>query len=337
MIQPLSVPLAAGPEAHRISLFLEAANAGRNIRRITEGLPELGPGDDAAGFKIPEGHTAVASSDASVEGVHFRREWMTWETIGYRAAAAALSDLAAMAAEPVGLLVSIALPPESEPSALSSLGTGVGAAAASVGACVMGGDLTASPGPVFLDVTVIGHAACPVSRRGARPGDDVWVTGHLGGAAAGVKAFLAGEDPNPRVRRRVENPQPRVRAALLLAEAIPVRAAIDVSDGLLRDARHLAAASEVGVTLDWRSVPVSRGLIDVAEPASRARFALTGGEDYELLFVVQGGASPAQMKELESKTECQLTHIGRVEVGFGVRIEGLPAGVPTDGFDHFSS
>ena len=159
--------LAEGPETARIRAFLggAGANGGRTDPAVAITLPV---GDDAAAFRPPDGTQVVVSCDASVEGVHFRREWMTWETIGYRAAASALSDLAAMAATPVGLTVAAALPPELDVEIAAALGRGVGEIAGRVGAEVLGGDLVASPGPAFLDVTVLGYAAAPIdAARGA--------------------------------------------------------------------------------------------------------------------------------------------------------------------------
>ena len=157
--------LASGPETERIHAFLEEAGAGarRTDPKVTV---TLAAGDDAAAFRLTTDEQVVVSTDASVEGIHFRRAWMTWETVGYRAVASALSDLAAMAAAPIGLLVSVALPPESGIETASALGRGVGMISGRVGADVLGGDLVASPGPVFLDVTVLG--ARPISPHARR-------------------------------------------------------------------------------------------------------------------------------------------------------------------------
>ena len=144
----------------------------------------VGPGDDAA---VLEGGWVV-STDLSMEDVHFRRAWLRDEEVGYRAAAAALSDLAAMAATPVGLLVSMAFPRGGRWD-LESVQAGVRKAAALVGASVIGGDLSRSPGPLVLDVTVVGRARSPVLRAGAAPGDEVWVTGALGASAAAVPSL----------------------------------------------------------------------------------------------------------------------------------------------------
>jgi thiamine-monophosphate kinase len=219
------------------------------IRRFIASDPPLppevrvGPGDDAA---VLQGGWVV-SSDMSVEDVHFRRAWLSDAEIGYRAAVAALSDLAAMAATPVALIVSTAAP---------RLGVDVGAvqagvreAAAFVGASVIGGDLSRSPGPLVIDVVVLGCTAWPVLRDGAEPNDEVWVTGTLGASAAATSMWEAGEDPPAALRAAFARPTARVEEARWLVDREWLDAAIDVSDGLAGDVGHLAAASGVRITL----------------------------------------------------------------------------------------
>src|SRR5690606_7422921 len=162
-----TTPLGPGREFDLIRRFL--ADAGPDAPGV-----ELGPGDDCALFSADR---VAISSDLSLEGVHFRRDWIGPEEIGYRAAAAALSDLAAMAARPIGILSAVAVPAGDLPDYAVSLSVGMREAAAEVGASVLGGDVARSPGPIVLDVTVVGEATRPVLRSGARVGDAVWVTG----------------------------------------------------------------------------------------------------------------------------------------------------------------
>ncbi|WP_419161825.1 thiamine-phosphate kinase [Candidatus Palauibacter sp.] len=326
--------MAVGPETARIQAFLDEARRGRSPSDsgVTITLP---PGDDAAAFRVPTGEQVVVSSDASVEGIHFRREWMTWETIGYRAAAAALSDLAAMAAAPIGLVVSVALPPELGIEIASALGRGVGEIAARTGAEVLGGDLVASPGPAFLDVTVLGLASAPTTRRGARPGDELWVTGELGGAAAALRDLERGLEPDRTARSAFDRPSPRIDEARWLVERVDIRAAIDLSDGLLRDARHVAAASEVALRIDADRVPVATALDGFRQTPAAAKLALAGGEDYELLLVVPPGALQTATPAFAAAFDLPLTRIGRVTRGKGVSVDGLEdPGLA--GFDHFT-
>ena len=157
----------------------------------------LGAGDDAAVLEV--GPVAV-STDLTVEDVHFRRNWVTFAEVGRRAVTAAASDLAAMAAAPVAVLISLAVAPQEAEAVLSELGTGIRAALGELGAPLVGGDLAASPGPVMMDVTVVGEAKEPVTRSGSRPGDEVWVTGLLGGSAGAVRAWREGVEPDPSLR-----------------------------------------------------------------------------------------------------------------------------------------
>ena len=244
----------------------------------------IGPGDDAA---VLEGGWVV-STDLSIEDVHFRRDWLGDEEIGYRAAAAALSDLAAMAATPVALLLSIAGPRDGSVD-LAAVNMGARRLASDFGATVIGGDLTRSPGPLVIDVTVLGRATWPVQRDGAEPLDDVWVTGELGASAAAVQAWRDGKVPGAPLREAFARPRPRIREAACLVEHEVVDALIDLSDGLIGDLGHLAAAGGVRITIDTDSVPVAHAAIEALGPEAALEAALYGGEDYELCFVTDPG------------------------------------------------
>ena len=326
--------LAEGPETARIRAFLGGVGAtgGRADPAATVTLPV---GDDAAAFRPPDGAQVVVSCDASVEGVHFRREWMTWETIGYRAAAAALSDLAAMAATPVGLVVAAALPPELDVEIAAALGRGVGEIAGRAGAEVLGGDLVASPGPAFLDVTVLGHAAAPATRRGVRPGDELWVTGELGGAAAALRDLERGLEPDPGARRAFERPCPRIEEALWLRDRVRIHAAIDLSDGVTRDAQHLAAASGVALEIEADRLPPAPALDGFRQAPAGEHLLLAGGEDYELLFAVPAGAMQGTERAFADAFHLPLTRVGSAREGRGLTVTGRSdPGLPA-GFDHF--
>lgn len=323
---PGRVALGPGGEFDLIRSFLTLdAGEGRLVR--------VGPGDDAA---VLEGGW-VLSTDLSVEDVHFRRGWIGDDEVGYRAAAAALSDLAAMAAEPVAVLVSMAIPEGGAVDALA-VQSGVREAARAVGAAVVGGDLSRSPGPLFLDVTVVGRSEAPVLRAGARPGDEVWVTGALGGAGAAVRLWRAGRQPGPALRAAFARPVPRVAAARALARAGVVRAMVDLSDGLAGDAAHLAAAAGARVVLRSDLVPVHPAAREALSRAEALEAALSGGEDYELCFaappgLVSGGGA------LVEEVGVPLTLVGRVEAGEGVWLDagdGLAVPVGRGGYDHMS-
>ena len=332
--------LAGGAETARIRAFLEEAGAGTPPETPAEApavAVTIHPGDDAAAFRLTGDEQVVVSTDASVEGIHFRRAWMTWETIGYRAAASALSDLAAMAAAPVGLLVSAALPPELGIEVSAALGRGVGEIARRMGAGVLGGDLVASPGPVFLDVTVLGRAASPQSRAAARPGDELWVTGELGAAAAALRDLEAGLEPDGAARAAFDRPRPRIREARWLADRVELRAAIDLSDGLLRDAHHMAAASGVALNIEAARVPAAAPLDGFRDAPAGRRLILAGGEDYELLLAVAPDAMRGAARAFGAAFDLPLTRIGTVSRGEGVLVDGGRDAEMATGFDHFGA
>lgn len=316
--------LAAGPEFDRIRAMLTA----------------LGPhaadlGDDCA--ILPEGPgRVVVSTDLSVEDVHFRRAWLGVEEIGFRAAAAALSDLAAEGAECVGVLASVALPRGEGEASAAALMRGVGEAAASVGGMVLGGDLTAAP--VWLvDIVAIGRARRPVRRAGAQPGDGLWVSGTLGGARAALTAWQDGRQPDARAREAFARPAPRLGLGRWLAEA-GAHAMLDLSDGLAGDALHLAAASGVRLAVEVDRVPVHPGAPAEAARGAvpPARFAAEGGEDYELLVALPAEFGTAEAARATAATGVPLTRVGTVEAGEGVdfTLGGQP--VRLHGFDHFA-
>jgi thiamine-monophosphate kinase len=324
------LPLAHGPEFDLIRRFVRPDEAPRPDVRV-------GLGDDCA---VVAGNGIALSCDMSVEGVHFRREWLSFREIGWRAAAAALSDLAAVAARPIGVLVSLALPEGDAGDPAEEVMAGVREAVEGVGGTVLGGDVTRSPGPLALDVTVVGEAPRPVLRSGAQPGDEVWVTGELGGAAAAVRALLAGAAPDPAARERFARPMPRVREALWLRERGLPSAMVDLSDGLAGDAAHLAAAGAVAVLLSPETIPVHPAArAAAADPEDALRLALGGGEDYELCFTAPLGIVRGHAIDFERELGVPLTCVGRVGGGNGVwwvDPEGRRTPLGFGAFQHFA-
>jgi thiamine-monophosphate kinase len=283
----------------------------------------VGPGDDCAVV----GSLAI-STDLSVEGVHFRRDWLRPREIGWRAAAAALSDLAAMGARPVGVLVSLSVPPADAGSFATALMLGAREAVEAVGGVLLGGDLTRSPAGVAVDVVVVGESERPVLRSGARPGDGLWVTGELGGAAAFVRARVQGGRPRRGARSRFARPEPRIAAGRWLAERGIATAMLDLSDGLAGDATHLAAASGVAIDLQLDDLPV--------HTAADPELALRGGEDYELCFTASDLHAETR-SAFAADLGLRLTRVGTVRRGRGVWIErqGRRDAVGSAGFQHF--
>ncbi|MGI8619751.1 MAG: thiamine-phosphate kinase [Gemmatimonadaceae bacterium] len=296
------------------------------VRRMLDRWGELavGIGDDAASL-TPPGGQLVVSTDTSVEHVHFRKEWLTPAEIGYRATAAALSDLAAMAASPVGVFLALTLP-ESDVPLVDELADGIGECIRSSGTTILGGDVTRGAN-LSLTLTVLGAAASPLLRSGAVAGDRVYVTGMLGAPLGALRCFLAGQAPTAAIRNRFAHPVPRLKESRWLGDH-GVRAAIDISDGLIADARHLAVASGVEIHVRGESVPAFAGM--------RSDDALAGGEEYELLVTCPG---PLDTAAFRREFGLDLTEIGEVRGGeadvvltAGGRRVALPAG-----YDHFTA
>ncbi|MDX1674844.1 MAG: thiamine-phosphate kinase [Longimicrobiales bacterium] len=301
--------LGPGREFDLIRRFLEGgARPGPAVR--------VGPGDDCA---VVTGAGVAITSDMSVEDVHFRRCWLEPGEVGYRAAAASLSDLAAVAARPIGVLVSIALGPGDEAGYGDAVMAGVGEAARDSGVALLGGDVTRSPGPIVLDVTAVGDAPEPVLRTGARPGHGVWVTGRLGAAAAAVDAWLADEAPAPEARAAFARPTPRLEEALWLRERSVPAAMVDLSDGIAGDAGHIAAANGVRVVIRADALPVADAAAGRPDPL---RLAAAGGEDYELCFTSPAGAVETIRDAFVERFGIELTEVGGVEEGTGAVVVG---------------
>ena len=284
-----------------------------------------GIGDDAAVVDVPRGQRLVVSTDASMEDVHFRREWLSAEEIGARAASAALSDLAAMAAQPLGLLLALGIPESWQPE-LAELARGVGASAELAGCPIVGGKVTRSQ-ELSLTITVLGAAERPLRRSGARVGDIVYVTGTLGGPGAALRALRSGHVPAPAHMSRFVGPRARIAESRWLADA-GATASIDVSDGLAADAAHLARASGVSIELDATRVPCIEGV-------SHSE-AIASGEEYELLMTFPVDAGPDE-RAFADRFGVPLTRIGGVrEAGSEpVRIVGGRVD-PARGHDHLS-
>ncbi|MGN6794052.1 MAG: thiamine-phosphate kinase [Streptosporangiaceae bacterium] len=295
-----------------------------------------GIGDDAAVVRAPDGRV-VATTDMLIEGRHFYREWSAPRDIGRKAAARNLADIAAMGARPTALLVSFAGPGDLEVSWVLELMSGIGHEASAAGATVAGGD-TSSADVVMLAVTALGDLAgtAPVTRSGARPGDLVAVTGTLGSAAAGLALLRAGVEPeDPGIESLIaahRRPAPPYQAGPEAAVR-GATAMIDISDGLIADAGHVASASGVQIALLADAIanePVARrpALVHAAEILGRdadlQRWVLTGGDDHALVATFPPGLALPQ----------RWTVIGRVRDGQGILVDGrrwLEAG----GWEHF--
>jgi len=302
------------------------------IARITagRGLPSaalLGPGDDAAVLAAADGRVVV-STDVLVEGVHFRLDWSTPHQVGRKAVAANLADVAAMGAVPTGLVVGLAVPGRTSVSTVDDLVDGMWEEAEHAGAGIVGGDVVRSA-ELVVSVTALGdlQGRAPVTRAGARMGDVLGLCGRLGWSAAGLAVLRRGFRSPLGVVGAHRVPEPPYGAGPQAAAA-GATAMIDVSDGLLADAGHLANASSVSIDIDSAALPVPSRLAEVASAlgANARHWVLTGGEDHALLASFPAGvALPAGW-----------TAFGVVREGHGVTVDGEPYEVLPAGWEHFS-
>jgi thiamine-monophosphate kinase len=331
------------------------------IDRLRRRLPPfdatvvIGPGDDAAAVRPAAGRLALLTADVLVEHVHFDRSIHGFEDIGWRAMAANISDIAAMGGRPGHALVSICLPDEITVAQVERIYRGMGAAARQYGCDIIGGDTTSSPRDVIVSIALTGEVAGRelVTRKEARVGDLIAVTGQLGGSQAGLAMLrsLRGERsgsaaPPPvrrwnRVRRRHLRPHPRLRAARELIRTGCVHAMIDVSDGLAGDLRHIADESGVGAEIEQDKIPIDDQTRWAAEylGGSALEFALSGGEDFELLFTVAADTAPDVLDRAAGKAGLAVTVIGRIRPRRGGLMLRESSGKKTPllqgGFDHF--
>ncbi|MBT8395870.1 MAG: thiamine-phosphate kinase [Gemmatimonadetes bacterium] len=296
----------------------------------------VGSGDDCT---VLDGGVVI-STDLVVEGIHFRRDWITLEEVGYRAASAALSDVAAMAAEPLGILLSMALDPAGAREEAIFLQRGADEASRIEGVQILGGDLSRSPGPLMLNLVAVGRADAPVLRSGTEAGDEVWVTGWLGASAAAVSLWERGGTPPPTLKEAFARPRPRLREARWLAERCGIHGLIDLSDGLAGDCGHLASAAGLAIVLEVEDLPVHPALEEaLGSQEESVQRALSGGEDYELCFSVSPGALDDWVDSFQDSFGIPLTQVGWAMEGSGVHLESAGRLAPASGergFDHFS-
>lgn len=291
----------------------------------------VGIGDDAAVFDFGSRPTVV-TVDTQVEGVHFRRPMLSPAELGARAMIAAASDVLAMGAAPLGSVIALTLPQEYPDADFRGLIDGLADAADRTGARVIGGNLSGGPA-LSITTTVFGRVVTePLTRRGAHPGDAVYVTGTVGAAALGFRILDTGRTQLPDAARFIDRWRiPPVHVGLAAKLAAIASAAIDISDGLVQDAGHLCRASGVGVTLHAEALPALPGFVETCAEldVDPLDLSLAGGEDYEILFTAPSS---------EAARSCA-TEIGVVEEGSAVRVvdrDGANLSIGTSGFRHFS-
>jgi len=294
----------------------------------------LGIGDDAAAWRSARG-SVLATTDTLVQGIHFPPEVTPWQAVGWKALAVNISDIAAMGGVPHFALVTLGLPPDFPVAAVDEIYEGMAEACQEFGMAVVGGDMVRAPVP-FVTVALWGLAQKGrlLTRSGASPGDLIAVTGTLGEAAAGLLLLRRGHKEGPLVEAQLR-PRPPLAVGPLAAR-LGVRAAIDISDGLLQDLGHLCRASGTAAIVEAARVPISPALRE-AFPEEALRMACTGGEDYQLILAAPAPALTA----VERRSPVPLTFIGRVEAGEPGRgrlldEEGQEVTFPRGGWDHFA-
>ena len=325
-----------GGAARTLAALGEFGFLAKILPDLTSGSDVLvGPGDDCAairGGRVPW----LLTIDALVEGTHFKRPWLTPYQLGRKSFLINASDIAAMGGQPRHALVAIGAPPRLPVIFLERVEAGIVAAAADFGADVIGGNLTRSP-LLSITIALVGTAPTRIVRRcGAKAGDAIYVTGRLGDAAFALHWLSKGKRgrrPATALRRFVE-PIPRVGAGRTLAQSGLASAMIDISDGLVQDLAHLCEQSGCGAEINVDRVPCSR------QVAGEHRFALSGGEDYELLFTVPAARSRA-LERVGFDLGCPITRIGKIVSlprGKAVRLlreDGREVHLDGAGFDHF--
>jgi thiamine-monophosphate kinase len=296
----------------------------------------LGVGDDAALLLPPAGQALVAATDTLVEGRHFLPGTPA-AALGHQALAVNLSDLAAMGAEPAWCLLSLSLP-QADAGWLESFAEGFYALAARHGVALVGGDTVAGPRVITVEVLGFVPPGEALRRSGARAGDDLYVSGSPGIAAAGLELLRSGaagfDSADPRVQRFL-----RADPRLALGRALRgiATAAMDVSDGLLGDLGKLAASSGVGAVVDLEHLPLDGVQAQGAGRESAMHCVLHGGDDYELLFTAPPEAA-GRLAGIADAGGCPLHRIGTVVAGAGVTClrEGRPVAMAGQGYDHFA-
>jgi thiamine-monophosphate kinase len=309
------------------------------IRQVSrrERLSGIGIGDDCAVLKLPPGHEALLTTDFTLEGVHFRRDWHSPESIGHRCLVRGLSDIAAMGGEPLAAFLSLAVPLKLPQAWIDRFLHGLLRLARQFKTTLAGGDTAESPAGVVADIVVYGSVPKgeAVLRSGARPGDRIFVTGQLGGSAATLDLLLAG----PRKKLQESTfpahfyPQPRVNLGRFVRQMGLAVAMIDLSDGLSTDLAHLCEESHAGAEVWEKAVP--RACIGKPPGQVDLRFALHGGEDYELLFTAPASRPvPSWIEDVPVTEIGQITHrrgiILRDRVGKTTKLE-------PHGWEHFRS
>jgi thiamine-monophosphate kinase len=323
----------------------------QKISRLAGGGASVvkGIGDDCAVLRVPPGHDLLVTTDFSIEGVHFRRDWHPPEVVGWRCLTRGLSDIAAMGGEPRAAFLSLAVAGNVQQKWVDRFLKGLLELAGEFNLPLAGGDIAQAVEGIQADIVVVGSApkGKAVLRSGAKPGDQIYVTGELGGAAAALASLmdaealcgadtavraLAAKPPSRRASgsSRYLRPQPRVATGLSLRRRGIASAMIDLSDGLSTDLDHICRESKVGAEIEEGAIP--RAQVGAGNKRVAIELALHGGDDYELLFT-SAAAVPSQVAGV------RVTKIGRIVQSTGMKLigaDGKKRRLKALGWEHFT-
>lgn len=312
------------------SLIARIRRRERPARGVVAGI-----GDDCAILQLAAGHEALVTTDFSLENVHFRRAWHSPEVIGHRCLTRGLSDIAAMGGQPMAAFLSLAVPQKLPQAWVDRFLTGLLDLAHGFKVSLAGGDTAESPDGVLADIVVIGSApkGTAIRRSGARPGDRIYVTGQLGGSAATLELLSSGRKLRPRDFPQHFHPLPRIEVGRFLREKKLAAAMIDISDGLSTDVSHICEESGVGAEVFAKAVP--RSVIGKPAHEVALKFALHGGDDYELLFTApRGKLIPAKIAGIPIT---QIGHITRAKRIYLIDDHGGAVELKPQGWQHFQN
>lgn len=305
-----------------------------------------GIGDDCAVVRASPGMELLLTTDTQEEDVHFRREWSTPQDIGWRCLAVNVSDIAAMGGAPLGALVALCVPATLDLAFVDALYEGMQELARQYHCPIIGGNISQTAAHLSVTIAVLGEVPSgqSVYRSGAQVGDEIWVTGTLGGAKAGLDvlrhALPVATLPSDDVLARYRRPRPRLQEARYLREHGHIRSLVDLSDGLSSDLAHICEASGVGAQLDAAAIPIHEETRRVAHAlqADPLAYALHGGEDFELCLTAPPGHLTTLQHAFMTRFHCSLVRIGEIQAGSGITLcgaDGTQLPLQAQGYDHF--
>jgi thiamine-monophosphate kinase len=300
-----------------------------------------GIGDDATEISLPPGHHLLTSTDLLIENIHFRRDWTDWQSLGHKAVAVNLSDIAAMGGTPRYFYLGLACPGDTDLEDIDRFLSGALDEAALHDVALVGGDTCHSPGIWLISITIEGSAPAhqAIGRDGAQAGDLIMVSGTLGDSALALRMLQAGQTPPPEILDRHNRPRAQVELGRRLGEKHLATSMIDISDGLAGDLEHILHSSGVDAVIDDDKIPLSETFqYSMQGQPDLRRLALHGGEDYELLFTVPRQRL-AEVEALAAQLQVAITVIGAIRTGPGRLWQRDGSGairpLTVRGYDHF--